>query len=202
MTRIIGVDPGLSGAVAIYDTETGAAETHPMPVHQLARGGKNKREIDLHGLAALIVGNRIGHAFVEQVGAMPGQGTASMFAFGKAYGVVLGVLAAAGVPMTLVPPQRWKKALGVPAAKDGARARASQLLPDAAHQWVKSKDDGRAEAALIALYGARAAEARPFDAVADAVGSYYDAIAEIGRRVKAGAPVPTTGYFEHRRDEP
>lgn len=202
MTRIAGCDPGLSGAVAIYDTETGAVETHPMPVHQLARGGKNKREIDVHGLAALIVGNRIGHAFVEKQWPRPNDGKTQAAATAEIYGTIKGVLAAGGVPYTIVSPQRWKKALGVPAAKDGARARASQLLPDAAHQWAKSKDDGRAEAALIALYGARAAEARPFDAEADAVGSYYDAIAEIGRQVKAGAPVPTIGYFGHRRDEP
>jgi hypothetical protein len=43
----------------------------------------------------------------------------------------------------------------VPAAKDGARARASQLLPGAADQWPLVKHDGRAEAALIALWGIR-----------------------------------------------
>lgn len=159
--RVCGIDPGLSGAVAIYDTATGVVETTAMPVHRLARGGKAKREVDPHGLAGLLVGNRIGHAIVEQVGAMPGQGTTSMFAFGRSYGIVLGVLAAAGVPMSLVPPARWKKALGVPSAKDGARARASQLLPDAADQWARATDDGRAEAAMLALYGARW-----FDAIA------------------------------------
>jgi hypothetical protein len=70
-------------------------------------------------------------------------------------GWLAGVLASRSVPLTLVPPVRWKRALGVSKDKDGCRARASQLLPKAAHQWPLRKHDGRAEAALIALYGAR-----------------------------------------------
>lgn len=151
---IAGIDPGLDGAVAFYDTEAGNVETIDMPTLSLSRGGKAKREVDAHALVRLF-DRRIGHAFVEQVGAMPGQGTSSMFAFGKGYGIVLGVLAASGVPMTLVAPRRWKTALGVPTAKDGSRARASQLFPAATEQWKRVKDDGRAESALIALYGAR-----------------------------------------------
>ena len=72
----------------------------------------------------------------------------------NANGVILGVLASRSVPLLLVSPVSWKRALGVPKAKDGARARASQLLPEAAHQWRLKRHDGRAEAALLALYGA------------------------------------------------
>jgi crossover junction endodeoxyribonuclease RuvC len=119
------------------------------------RGGKTKRELDAHALARLIGDRRPGHAFVELVGAMPGQGVSSVFAFGKSFGVVIGVLAALDVPFTFVAPVVWKRAFGVPAAKDGARARASQLMPAAAHHWTRVRDDGRAEAALIAYYGLR-----------------------------------------------
>jgi crossover junction endodeoxyribonuclease RuvC len=86
---------------------------------------------------------------------MPGQGVSGVFAFGKAYGIILGVIAGHSIPLTLVPPVRWKRQMGVTKSKDGCRARASQLLPAAAHQWPLRKHDGRAEAALIALYGAR-----------------------------------------------
>lgn len=152
---IVGIDPGLSGALAFFSPD--GLVIHDMPTHALTRGGKAKREIDLIGLAQLIDSAKppISHAYVEAVGARPGQGSVSMFAFGKAYGIVLGVLAANFVPHTLVPPQRWKKALGVPADKDGARARASQLLPQHAALWSRVKDDGRAESALIAYWGAR-----------------------------------------------
>ena len=154
---IAGIDPGLSGAVALFGAVAGAViDVADMPVLTLMRGSKAKREVDGHLLADLLAGAGIAHAYVENVGAMPGQGVSGVFAFGKAFGTVLGVLAALGVPMTLVAPASWKRALHVPAAKDGARARASQLMPTAAQHWRLVKHDGRAEAALIAYYGATA----------------------------------------------
>jgi len=156
MPIIAGVDIGLSGAVALLDAETAAViDIFDAPTLALIRGGRNKRELDPHALAAALGRDRIGHAFVEQVGAMPGQGVSSVFSFGKSYGQVIGIMAALGIPMTFISPQVWKKALNVPAAKDGARARASQLMPAAAHHWPLVKHDGRAEAALIATYGLR-----------------------------------------------
>jgi crossover junction endodeoxyribonuclease RuvC len=154
MARVLGIDPGLGGALAFLEGDD--LTIHDMPVHRLRRGKASKMEIDLAELARLIdAANPIDHAIVELVGAMPGQGVSSVFAFGKGFGIVLGILAANFVPVTLVAPRRWKSSLQVPAAKDGARARASQLLPRHAGQWVRVKDDGRAEASLMALYGAR-----------------------------------------------
>jgi crossover junction endodeoxyribonuclease RuvC len=164
---VAGVDPGLGGALAWYNTETGAVEVVDMPVLRLVRGGKSKGEIDAHALAGLFWKRHTGHIYLEHVTPMPSfgepdsqgrprrQGASSGFAFGKGFGVVIGVIAAIGVPMTLVRANKWKNALGVPAAKDGARSRASQLLPQAADQWPRVKDDGRAEASLLALYGVR-----------------------------------------------
>ncbi len=157
---IAGIDPGLGGAIAFLDAvRGGVVDIVDMPVLTLARGGKTKRDLDAHALARLIGERRPGHAFVEQVGAMPGQGVSSVFSFGKSFGVAIGVLVALGAPMTFVAPAVWKRALGVPAAKDGARARASQLLPAAASHWPLAKHDGRAEAALIAYFGLRSLNA-------------------------------------------
>jgi crossover junction endodeoxyribonuclease RuvC len=156
LTIIAGIDPGLSGAVAFLDAATGVVvEIADMPTLALSRAGKNKRELDAYALARLIGDRRPSHAYVEMVGALPGQGVSSVFAFGKSFGVVIGVLAALSVPYTLVAPAVWKRALSVPAAKDGARARASQLLPAAADHWMRVRDHGRGEAALIAYYGLR-----------------------------------------------
>jgi crossover junction endodeoxyribonuclease RuvC len=159
---ILGIDPGFSGALAFFSRAPSPHFDDPrflcvndMPTLALVRGAKNKREIDPHLLSDLIESAKPGHAFIEKVGSMPGQGVSSVFAFGEGYGIIKGVLAALQVPFTIVSPQRWKKALGVPAAKDGARARASQLLPGAACNWPRVKDDGRAEATMIALYGAQ-----------------------------------------------
>jgi crossover junction endodeoxyribonuclease RuvC len=153
---IVGIDPGLSGALFFLDPHgASGGEAIDILTHLLTRGSKNKREVDIAGLIGILALRRLTHAFVEQVGAMPGQGVSGVFAFGKTYGILLGVLAARSIPLTLVAPVRWKRALGVPKAKDATRARASQLLPQAAHQWPLKKHDGRAEAALLALYGAR-----------------------------------------------
>lgn len=154
---IAGLDPGLRGGIAFLLPD-GTCDAFDMPVLRLDRGGKAKSDIDAHALAELFWKRHATHVFIEQVNAMPGQGTTSMFAFGKGYGIAIGVLSAIAVPMTFVSPVRWKRALQVPAAKDGARARASQLLPQAASQWSLAKHEGRAEAALIALYGARSME--------------------------------------------
>lgn len=150
--RILGVDPGLRGAITIMD---GAGLTIiDVPVHSLARGGKIKSEMDVYEFARWIDAQaRIDHAFIEKVASMPGQGVSSVFSFGKTFGQLIGVIAANFIPMTLVPPQTWKKSLKVPAAKDGARARASELMPAFAGFWNRVKDDGRAEATLLAYYG-------------------------------------------------
>lgn len=150
---VAGIDPGLAGAIAVVD-DAGEVVVFDMPTLTLIRGGRTKREIDPHALTR-ILSQRIDHAIVEQVGAMPKQGVSSVFAFGKCYGIVLGVLAALSVPMTLVVPRVWKNATRTPSPKDGARARASQLLPGSAHLWSRKRDDGRAEATLLALYGLR-----------------------------------------------
>jgi len=155
---ILGVDPGLSGGLAFYDPTTDGLTVLEMPVHRLERGGKLKREIDAIELARLVDAyGPVGQAIVERVGSMPGQGVASSFAFGKSYGIVLGILAANFIPVELVPPTVWKRAMGIAvgAGKDASRARASALLPRFAAEWARVKDDGKAEAVLLALYGAR-----------------------------------------------
>lgn len=156
----IGVDPGLSGAIACYDPSRNfiraELRVEDMPTVEVKRGKSLKRELNMAALADILYGFDAGspHAFVEQVGAMPGQGVTSMFSFGKSYGAVLGALAALEIPVTHVTPQRWKKALSVRPGKDAARLRASELLPEHSNTWKLKKHDGRAEAAMIAYYGA------------------------------------------------
>ena len=150
--RILEIDPGLSGALAVLSLDGGLV-VHDMPVVEVERGGKAKRETDTAALAAIVreLGDCV--AWVERVGARPGQGVSSMFSFGRGVGQIEGVLAALRVPVSYVIPQSWRKAMRVPEGKDGSRLRASQLLPAYSTEWRRSKDDGRAEAALIALYG-------------------------------------------------
>lgn len=158
MKAFLGIDPGLSGAIALYTPDTGALIVHDVPTYELARNGKKKREVDLHACARIIddlardAGTSI---LVEQVSSMPGQGVSSVFAFGKVYGILLGLAASTFVPLDTVTPAVWKKAMGVTSSKDGARAKASAILPQHSHLWARVKDDGRAEAALIAVYASK-----------------------------------------------
>jgi crossover junction endodeoxyribonuclease RuvC len=132
-----------------------------MPTLTVERNGKTKRDMDLAALVELIERHRPAFAVVERVGAMPGQGVSSMFAFGRGFGSILGTLAALRVPVELVTPATWKRTLSVPAGKDGARLRASQLLPAHGGYWRRAKDDGRAEASMLAWYGLAYLSNRP-----------------------------------------
>lgn len=152
---ILGIDPGLTGALALFNPDTGALEVHDVPTHKLMRGGKAKGEVDVYALANLLdlLASDVKVAWIEQVHSLPGQGVSSVFSFGKTTGILIGTVAAHFVRIEQVPPAVWKRVLKVPAAKDGARARASQVFPRFAHLWARAKDDGRAEASLIAYYG-------------------------------------------------
>ncbi len=159
MSAFIGIDPGMGGAIAVmaFDPKYDIV-VHDMPVHEI----NGKRRIDLYQLAAVL--RTIAEtqapqlAVIENVGAMPGQAPNAMFSFGFACGAVQEAVAAAGIPMTLVVPQVWKRVYGIPGGrenKDVSRQKASMMFPSHAHLWARKKDDGRAEAVLLAHYGSK-----------------------------------------------
>jgi len=157
----IGVDPGLSGAIAAYCPDNENLIYFATPTLEITRNGKKKRAFDHQELARkmdeivdLIGANNIKRVVIEKVGAMPGQGVSSMFSFGTSYGAVVQAIADHFLRIEHVTPQVWKKAMKVTADKDSSRARASQLLPRHCGAWSRVKDDGVAEATLMALYGA------------------------------------------------
>ena len=154
-STIIGIDPGVHGAIARLDLTHGLIEVIDMPSLIVKVGKSNKTRISPQALASYIAGHKPSHAYVEAVHAMPGQGVSSTFAFGQALGQIEGVLAALGVPVTYVTPAAWKRSMQVTAGKGTSRARAMQLWPRQTAPFVRVKDDGRAEAALIGLYGLR-----------------------------------------------
>jgi len=153
MSRVLGIDPGASGALCLLCTKTGILEVYDMPTVTIKRGTRQVRQVNAALLVDVIREARPDKAFVEAVHAMPGQGVSSMFAFGRALGVIEGSLAGLGVSQTLVPPAEWTKAMRVKGGKDGARNRAIELYPIHANLFARVKDDGRADAALIATYG-------------------------------------------------
>lgn len=157
MMRYIGVDPGLSGAVAcIY--EDGHHSLHDMPILTFKKGKGMRREYDAQALhlllGALINHNRMQcHVMIEQQGAIPKQGIASTFRTGFGFGVIVGIVNSLSAPHTIVNPKTWKKAMGVTADKQGVILRTKQLFPDA--ELPLKKHHGRAEALLLAEHARR-----------------------------------------------
>jgi crossover junction endodeoxyribonuclease RuvC len=152
--KIIGIDVGLDGAIAMMrgETLTGIVD---MPTVSLDRNGKTKRQISIPELIAILDEFKPEEAYIEKVFAMAGQGVTSVFSFGRSLGAIEGVIAARSIKATLITPQTWMKAMGVSGGKDGARARAMELFPYNVDYFKLKKHDGRADAALIACWGLR-----------------------------------------------
>jgi crossover junction endodeoxyribonuclease RuvC len=148
---VLGIDIGVSGAIAVL--KPALVEVHDMPV--LKDGPAGRRAINAPLLSSIIFASHADWAFVEYVGARPGEGAVGAFSFGRARGVIEGVLAAAGVPCTFLTPPSWKRAIGLPAGrdKDASRGEAIRRWPNHAALFARKCDDGRAEACLIAVAG-------------------------------------------------
>ncbi len=149
----IGIDPGLSGAVAVISPES--LKIFDMPTMTVERNGKAKRQVSASELADILsnFNSNDSHVYVEKVSAMAGQGVTSVFSFGRSFGMIEGILAAYKLPVTYVAPATWVKAVGRGQGKDASRARAMELFPNNQSDFKRVKDDGRSDAALIAYWG-------------------------------------------------
>ena len=150
--RILGVDPGGSGALALLSTDLVVMD---MPVYRVTRGKSAKAELGVHELVEILKRWAPNVCWFEQVGGIPGQSASAAFNFGRIAGACEALVKATGAQFHPVPPATWKRAMGLRGGKDDARAMAQRLWPSAAAEFRRVKDDGRAEAALIAEYGRR-----------------------------------------------
>jgi crossover junction endodeoxyribonuclease RuvC len=144
---IAGIDPGISGGLAFYFPDVPsrvAAEDMPIVAG----------EVNAAALAKRVASMRPDIVIVERVGAMPGQGVASTFKFGAAFGAICGVLGALEIPVYRVAPTVWKRHFNLSADKEMARALAIRLFAATAEHFARKRDHNRAEAALLARYGA------------------------------------------------
>lgn len=148
---VMSIDPGLSGAIAVFDGDNLIAVLD-MPTHELTRNGKAKRQIAAADLAGVFCQYDPRHVIVEKVSAMPGQGVTSMFSFGRSLGIIEGIIAAYNISATYVMPSVWTKGIGRGLGKDASRARACELYPTHQKSFARVKDDGRADAVLIGTW--------------------------------------------------
>lgn len=174
MSLVIAVDPGLTGAIAVMKESGVAVAVHDMPTTDSGKGFVS-RVVDgtlLAQLLAAYIGDRcvIARAVMERVNAMPTQGVSSMFSLGDSRGCIRGVIQALGIALTDVPPQKWKKDLGLEIprelkgdarkqAKKDVKAKsvelARRLFPGMADKLARAKDHGRAEALLIGWWATK-----------------------------------------------
>ena len=159
----IGIDPGLTGAVALIG-DGRILRLWDMPVMEKVHG--RGRQVNPYLLADYlreaqeVIGGMAATmqktvAHVERVSAMPGQGVTSVFGFGHSAGVIDGVLGALQIATLYITPQRWKKHYSlIGKNKDAARTLAIERYPDQLWRFERKMDCGRADAVLIAGYEA------------------------------------------------
>ena len=152
--KIIGIDPGLSGAIAIMQ-EKKVINLVDMPI--MSEGKKNKRQLNSAQLVKIIKENIENNdeiaVIVENVSAMPGQGVTSMFNFGQTFGAIKGVCAALELPIFFVRPSKWKKHFDlINSSKDASRTKAIEMYPALSNQLAKKKDVNKSDAILIARF--------------------------------------------------
>lgn len=140
MKYIIGIDPGMSGAVAVI-SKSGAVEV---------RRRKNNTLADLKAfIESYDLTNTM--AYLEQVHAIPGKrmSSSNSFKFGQSYGEYVGLLSGIGVAFQYVRPQRWMKSLSclTKGDKNVTKKKAQELFP------TLTITHDTADALLIAEYG-------------------------------------------------
>ena len=152
--KIIGIDPGLSGAIAVLENNK-VLNIFDIPV--MSEGKKNKRQLNSALLVNLLKENINKEeevaVVVEQVNAMPGQGVTSMFNFGQTFGALKGICAALELPIFFVRPSKWKKHFElINSSKDASRTKVIEMYPTLSAQLTKKRDVNKSDAVLIAKF--------------------------------------------------
>lgn len=160
---VIGIDPGISGALARFDHLGRLQSVVDMP--GMERGaGFVKNQVDAVALDSILeewtshLDKNEVMVLIERAGAMPKQGASSIFSIGLTMGLIEGIVVGRRLPHSFAAPGEWKRAVGLPRVKgkknegkNAARSLAQRLYPGAELHLVKHHN--RAEAILIARYG-------------------------------------------------
>lgn len=158
---VCGVDPGVSGALALVDLSTSRLLT-ALDMPMLRFDTRTRLAVD-----ARAIGDWLGLAemapelvVIEHQQPMPGDGKTNAYVLGATLGGVATAMAALGLPMHFVVPPSWKRRCGLLGKpKEQALTAARQLFgvcPEFGHgRGIGDKVNAiaRAEATLIAWHG-------------------------------------------------
>lgn len=151
---IVGIDPGASGAIAWLSDDGHLLHVDDLPAAQVKVGATMRTRLLPAALASMLHERRPVHAFLEEVQPVGKNGAIALFGLGKSAGLIEGIITGMGIPLSLVRPQVWQRHHGQRGDKGASRTTAMRLWPGAAGRFLRVKDDGRAEAALIGAWGA------------------------------------------------
>ena len=151
---IIGIDPGISGAISIIENKK-ILEVYDTPT--MIDGKKNKKQVNGAQITNIIKEwlnkDKEVIVVVEHVNAMPGQGVTSMFNFGQSFGVIKGICSALSLPIYFVRPMKWKKHFNlIKTNKDASRTKVIEVYPEISNKLSRKKDANKADAILIASF--------------------------------------------------
>ena len=162
-TTVLGIDPGLSGAVvALAEDEQSfdfTLDVFDTPVIQVIVAKKKRHDYVLTEMLAVLQQFKDARlAVLESLHPMPANGCIAAFSLGRGMALWEMALTAVQIPYVKVPPQRWQKFHGLGGTgrdKGASRLAAQRLFPAFANKFSRVKDDGRSDAALLALWGLR-----------------------------------------------
>jgi len=151
---IIAIDPGISGGIAALAPDGSFFLVRAMPTNR-KKSGRN--EVDVAWLYSVLSAMREGLkapplGVIELVSAMPGQGVSGMFSLGDSFGSARALLTILCHEVLYVAPGKWKKAMGLNKDKAYSLTVARRMFPDAREHISRKKDEGLAEALLLARY--------------------------------------------------
>ena len=162
MMLFVGADAGLSGALCAFDIDRGPVDVIDMP---LTQDGRKTMQLDVLAACRWLHGHNVARVVLERTSPMPGtdalgartrgMGAVSAFRSGLVYGQLRAVCEANGIPLSLVTAVTWKKWFNLPGPdKEQGRQLALKLFPQCAELLRRKLDHNRADACLIASWGA------------------------------------------------
>ena len=162
MSIFCGIDNGIGGGLAFYDSEKNVLEAMPMPIVSVKKAKGNKNEYSIAEIVGILTSRPITFAVIERAQAFPGQGVVSMFNIGRGFGIMEGMLAALEIPYMVVHSKTWQKKMFEGVAHTDTK-QASVLVAQRLFPGVKFVGSDRAtklhngmtDAALMAYYGTK-----------------------------------------------
>ena len=151
--KVAGIDPGFSGGLALIDGDFSLVGLCDMPLRTV----DTRHEVDGTKLAEILREWEPDHVTVERVWGRSGEGGRNAFSFGRATGIVIGVLYSLSLPFDEVAPATWMSALLKGRTEEGkarSLAWARERFPDAVLETKRGRLlDGRSDALGLAWHG-------------------------------------------------